>query len=147
MKALQSIQTRQSGFTLIEIMVVVIIIGLLVGLIGPKVLGRAGDARITAAKSDISNIARAMDIYKLDNFSYPSTDQGIEALVRKPSGFPEARNWNPDGYLPKVPKDPWGNEYIYLSPGATGAYDLYSLGADQSEGGEGENADVFSSDI
>lgn len=138
-------KSRQSGFTLIEIMVVVVIIGLLVGLIGPKVLGRAGEARITAAKSDISNLGRALDIYKLDNFSYPSTDQGLEALVAEPAGEPEARNWNPDGYLPKVPNDPWGTEYIYMSPGANGGkYDLYTLGADGREGGEGEAADVNS---
>tara|TARA_B110000116_G_scaffold250007_2_gene244079 strand:- start:5749 stop:6192 length:444 start_codon:yes stop_codon:yes gene_type:complete len=136
---------RQTGFTLIEIMVVVVIIGLLVGLIGPKVLGRAGDARMTAAKSDISNLGRALDIYKLDNYSYPNTDQGLQALVTEPSGEPEARNWNPDGYLPKVPNDPWGTEYIYMSPGVNGGkYDLYTLGADGREGGEGEAADVNS---
>lgn len=136
---------QQTGFTLIEIMVVVVIIGLLVGLIGPKVLGRAGDARITAAKSDISNLGRALDIYKLDNYSYPSTDQGLSALVSQPAGDPEARNWNPDGYLPKVPMDPWGTEYIYMSPGVNGGkYDLYTLGADGREGGEGEAADVNS---
>ena len=136
---------RQTGFTLIEIMVVVVIIGLLVGLIGPKVLGRAGDARMTAAKSDISNLGRALDIYKLDNYSYPNTDQGLQALVTEPSGEPEARNWNPDGYLPKVPNDPWGTEYIYISPGVNGGkYDLYTLGADGREGGEGEAADVNS---
>ena len=138
-------KSRQTGFTLIEIMVVVVIIGLLVGLIGPKVLGRAGDARMTAAKSDISNLGRALDIYKLDNYSYPNTDQGLQALVTQPSGEPEARNWNPDGYLPKVPKDPWGTEYIYMSPGVNGGkYDLYTLGADGREGGEGEAADVNS---
>ena len=138
-------KSRQTGFTLIEIMVVVVIIGLLVGLIGPKVLGRAGDARMTAAKSDISNLGRALDIYKLDNYSYPNTDQGLQALVTQPSGEPEARNWNPDGYLPKVPNDPWGTEYIYMSPGVNGGkYDLYTLGADGREGGEGEAADVNS---
>ena len=138
-------KSRQIGFTLIEIMVVVVIIGLLVGLIGPKVLGRAGDARMTAAKSDISNLGRALDIYKLDNYSYPNTDQGLQALVTEPSGEPEARNWNPDGYLPKVPNDPWGTEYIYMSPGVNGGkYDLYTLGADGREGGEGEAADVNS---
>lgn len=136
---------KQSGFTLIEIMVVVVIIGLLVGLIGPKVLGRAGEARTTAAKSDISNLARSLDIYKLDNYSYPSTDQGLEALVSQPSGQPEARNWNPDGYLAKVPKDPWGQEYMYMSPGISGnKYDIYTLGADGREGGEGEAADINS---
>jgi len=138
----------QRGFTLIEIMVVVVIIGLLVGLIGPKVLGRAGDARMTAAKSDISNLGRALDIYKLDNYNYPSTDQGLEALVSEPAGHPEARNWNPDGYLAKVPNDPWGSPYIYMSPGANGGkYDLYTLGADGREGGEGESADVNNWDL
>ena len=135
---------KQQGFTLIEIMVVVVILGILGALIVPNILGRAGEARITAAKSDIRAIENALNLYRLDNFNYPSTDQGLEALVAKPGGFPEAKNWNPDGYLPKLPKDPWGNEYLYLSPGTHGKYDLYSQGADGKEGGEGDDRDILS---
>lgn len=131
------------GFTLIEIMVVVVILGILAALVAPNILGRAGEARITAAQSDINSIGNALDLYKLDNHTYPSTDQGLEALVRKPGGYPEPANWNPEGYLKTLPKDPWGNDYQYLSPGNNRPYDLYSLGADKREGGEGDNADIF----
>ncbi|NIB44466.1 type II secretion system major pseudopilin GspG [Pseudomaricurvus alkylphenolicus] len=137
-----SIRKEQRGFTLIEIMVVIVILGILAALVAPNILGRTGEARITAAKSDINSISNALDLYKLDNFTYPSTDQGLEALVTQPSGFPEAPNWNPDGYLKSVPKDPWGNDYLYVSPGENGGFDLYSLGADRREGGEGDNADI-----
>lgn len=135
-------QRSQRGFTLIEIMVVVVILGILAALITPNILGRTGEARITAARSDINSIGNALDLYKLDNFTYPSTDQGLQALTEKPSGYPEAANWNPDGYLKTLPKDPWGNDYMYISPGSNKPYDLYSLGADKREGGEGENADI-----
>lgn len=134
----------QTGFTLIEIMVVVVILGILGALIVPNIMGRTGEARVTAAKSDIRAIGNALNLYRLDNFNYPSTDQGLEALVEKPSGLPEAKNWNPEGYLPKLPKDPWGNDYIYLSPGAHGAFDLYSLGADGKEGGDDQAKDILS---
>ncbi len=133
---------KQKGFTLIEIMVVVVILGILGALVVPNILGRTGEARGTAAKSDIQSISNALDLYKLDNPIYPSTDQGLEALVSKPSGYPEAKNWNPNGYLKRLPQDPWGNEYQYVSPGSNGAFDLYSLGADSREGGEGDAADV-----
>ncbi|MBU3071518.1 type II secretion system major pseudopilin GspG [Aestuariicella sp. G3-2] len=133
----------QRGFTLIEIMVVVVILGILAALVAPNILGRTGEARITAAQSDINSISNALDLYKLDNHAYPSTDQGLEALVSKPSGYPEPANWNPEGYLKNLPKDPWGNDYQYLSPGSERAYDLYSLGADKREGGEGDNADIY----
>ncbi|BFM14398.1 GspG family T2SS major pseudopilin variant XcpT [Maricurvus nonylphenolicus] len=133
---------KQKGFTLIEIMVVVVILGILGALVVPNILGRTGEARATAAKSDIQSISNALDLYKLDNHSYPSTDQGLEALVTQPSGYPEAKNWNPDGYLKRLPQDPWGNDYQYVSPGSNGAFDLYSLGADSREGGEGDAADV-----
>lgn len=132
------------GFTLIEIMVVIIILGILAALVVPNIMGRPDEARVTAAKADIRSISNALDLYKLDNFSYPSTDQGLEALATKPSGSPEPKNWNVDGYLGKVPKDPWGNEYHYLSPGAHGRFDLYSFGADGREGGEGVDADITS---
>jgi general secretion pathway protein G len=133
---------KQQGFTLIEIMVVVVILGILGALVVPNILGRTGEARGTAAKSDIQSISNALDLYKLDNHIYPSTDQGLEALVSKPSGYPEAKNWNPNGYLKRLPQDPWGNEYQFVSPGSNGAFDLYSLGADSREGGEGDAADV-----
>jgi general secretion pathway protein G len=130
----------QSGFTLIEIMVVVVIIGILGALIIPNVVGRDDQARVTAVKNDIRAVANALDMYKLDNFQYPSTDQGLEALVTKPSGFPEPKNYNPEGYLKKIPVDPWGQPLVYINTG--GKFELYSLGADAQEGGEGVNADV-----
>ncbi len=134
----------QRGFTLIEIMVVVVILSVLIGLVAPNILGRVDEARVTAAKTDIETLGQALELYKLDNHHYPSTDQGLEALVSKPTGSPEPRNWNSSGYLKKrkVPLDPWGNEYVYLSVANGSRYELYSLGADGREGGEGYNADV-----
>ncbi len=136
--------TKQVGFTLIEIMVVVVIIGVLIGLVAPNVLGRVDEARVTAAAADVSMLSQSLELYRLDNHSYPTTDQGLMALVQKPSGSPAAKNWNPQGYVggKSLPKDPWGNDYQYLSPGAQSAYDVYSLGADGKQGGEGYNADV-----
>lgn len=133
------LRPSQRGFTLIEIMVVVVIIGILAALIAPNIIGRDDQARVTAAKSDINAVAQALDMYKMDNFRYPTTDMGLEALVKQP---PEAKNWPQGGYLPTVPKDPWGNPYVYLSPGVGGPYDLTSLGADGREGGEGYDADI-----
>jgi general secretion pathway protein G len=133
-------RAHSSGFTLIEIMVVVVIIGILGALIIPNVVGRDDQARATAVKSDLRGVANALEMYKLDNFHYPSTDQGLQALVTKPSGFPEAKNYNPNGYLKKVPTDPWGTPIVYVTNGET--FDLYSLGADGVEGGEGKNADI-----
>ncbi|NBA96201.1 type II secretion system major pseudopilin GspG [Pseudomonas sp. R5(2019)] len=134
---------RQQGFTLIEIMVVVVILGVLAALVVPQIMSRPDQAKVTVAQSDIKAIATALDIYKLDNFTYPGTQQGLEALVSKPSGSPEARNWNPDGYLKRLPLDPWGNPYHYLVPGQDGrAYDLFSFGADGRPGGELLNADI-----
>lgn len=139
-------KSQQRGFTLIEILVVVVIIGILIGLVAPNILGRVDEARVTAARADINTFSQALDMYRLDNHNYPSTEQGLEALVKKPSGSPEAKNWNPSGYLKggKLPVDPWGREYLYLSPGAHGPFDLYSLGADGKEGGSGYDADVVS---
>jgi type II secretion system protein G len=132
---------RQQGFTLIEIMVVVVIIGILAALIGPNMFGKTDQARVTAAKSNLQGIRNALDLYKLDNFRYPTTDQGLEALVKE---SPEAKNWPQGGYLrsTEVPKDPWDNPYIYIAPGTDMPYDLISLGADGKEGGEGNDADI-----
>jgi len=138
------IKSSVRGFTLIEIMVVIVILGVLAALVVPNILGRPDEARVTAATADIQAISNALDLYRLDNYSYPSTDQGLQALVSKPSGSPEAKNWNSDGYLKKVPKDGWGNEYQYLSPGAHGKFDLYSFGSDGREGGEGLDQDIVS---
>lgn len=130
------------GFTLIEIMVVVVIIGLLAVLILPNVFGRVEEARVAKAKSDIQGIETALTMFKLDNYVYPSTDLGLNALVQKPND-PTIRNWKEGGYLKRISKDPWGNPYQYVYPGTRGqAYDLYSLGADGQEGGEGEAADI-----
>ena len=125
----------QGGFTLIEIMVVVVILGILAALVVPQVMSRPEQAKVTVAKGDIKAVAAALDMYKLDNFAYPSTQQGLEALVTKPSGNPQPKNWNRDGYLKRLPKDPWGNEYQYLSPGTRGQFELYSFGADGKPGG------------
>lgn len=133
---------RQQGFTLIEIMVVMVILGLLVAIVAPNIMGRSDQARVTAAEAQLSNIANALDLYRLDNSNYPSTQQGLEALVNEPTGSPEPRNWNPEGYMKSVPQDPWGNDYQYVSPGTEGPYDLYSYGADGQEGGDGDNADI-----
>lgn len=129
----------QQGFTLIEIMVVVIILGILAAIVAPNVIGRVGDAQVTAAKSDIRGIENAMKLYKLDNFSYPSSEQGLQALVSKPAD-PNIRNWK--RYLDQLPKDPWGNPYLYLNPGNNGEIDIYTLGRDGRPGGEGEDADI-----
>ena len=130
------------GFTLIEIMVVMVILGLLVAIVAPNIMGRSDQAKVTVAETQLSNIANALDLYRLDNSQYPSTQQGLEALVSKPSGNPEPKNWNPDGYLKSVPEDPWGAEYQYVSPGTEGPYDLYSYGSDGQEGGDGDAADI-----
>lgn len=138
---------KNRGFTLIEILVVMVILGMLAALVVPNIIGRGDDAKVDTAKIEIHNIANTLDMYKLDNHSYPSTEQGLEALVTKPSGSPEPKNWQQDGYLSKPPHDPWGNPYQYISPGEHGAFDLYSLGADGQEGGEGYAADIGNWDL
>ena len=133
------------GFTLIEVMVVVVILSILAAILVPKVMDRPDAARVTKVHNDLRAIESALNLYRLDNFNYPSTDQGLQALVEKPVGEPEARNWKAGGYLakPKMPEDPWGNEYQYLSPGVRNRdFDLYSFGKDGVEGGEGYDADI-----
>jgi general secretion pathway protein G len=130
------------GFTLIEIMVVVVIIGLLAAVILPNVFGRVAKAQVARAKADIRGIETALTMFKLDNYKYPNTDLGLTALSQRPND-PSIRNWPEEGYLKAVPKDPWQNPYQYVFPGTRGqAYDLYSFGADGQEGGEGDNADI-----
>ena len=135
---------KQGGFTLIEIMVVVVILGVLAAIVVPNIMSRPDQAKVTVAKADVKAISSALEIYRLDNGFYPSTDQGLDALVSEPTGTPEPRSWNPDGYLKKIPQDPWGNPYQYEQPGTRNAtsYDLYSLGADGRVGGDGFNADI-----
>ncbi len=141
MTELQTLGHRQDGFTLIEIMVVVIIIGILAAIVAPNVIGRVDDARVTAAKSDIATIEGALKMYRLDNFSYPETQHGLDALVTKPND-PAIRNWNPEGYIERLSKDPWGNPYQYLNPGSHGTIDIYSFGADGKPGGDDTAADI-----
>ena len=132
----------QRGFTLIELMVVLLIIGVLAALIVPNVLDRADDAKATAAKTDVGNLMQALKLYKLDNGRYPSAEQGLAALVTKPSAEPVPPNWKKN--LDQLPKDPWGSAYVYLSPGVKGEIDVMSFGADGQAGGEGKNADIGS---
>ena len=129
------------GFTLLEIIVVVAIIAILAAYIAPKVAGRVDDARISKAKSDIRVLESSLELYKLDNFVYPSTDQGLDALVNKPTGD-NTKNWRDGGYIKKLNKDPWGNDYRYAYPGSNAEFDVFSLGADNAVGGEGEAADI-----
>lgn len=137
-------QRVQRGFTLIEIMVVVVIMGVLAALVVPKLLSRAGESKIAAAKVDIATIMQAMKLYKLDNQRYPTTEQGLQALIEKPTGGPAANGWKAGGYVEKMPKDPWGNQYQYLSPGIKGEIDVFSYGADGQPGGTGDDADIGS---
>lgn len=134
-----------SGFTLIEVMVVVVILGILGALIVPNIISRPDEAKVIAAQTDIQQIAAALNIYRLDNGVYPSTDQGLQALVEEPTGFPEARNWNADGYLPKIPIDPWDEPYLYIAEGRK--FEVYSYGADRQEGGESFDADLYYSEL
>lgn len=136
------LQRAQQGFTLIEIMVVVVIIGVLAALVVPGVLGRADDARITAARTDVAGLMQALKLYKLDNQRFPTAEQGLEALVQKPTASPIPNNWK--SYVEKLPNDPWGKPYQYANPGVKGEIDVFSLGADGQPGGEGPDADIGS---
>ncbi len=137
----QSIHQRkaQSGFTLLEIIVVVTIIAIMAAYIAPKVAGRTDDARVSKAKSDIRVLDSSLELYKLDNFKYPSTNDGLKSLISAPSS---AKNWRKGGYIKRLRKDPWGNDYQYLNPGNHGEIDIFSLGADGQEGGEEEDSDI-----
>ena len=130
------------GFTLIELMVVLLIIGVLAALVVPNVLDRADDARVTAAKTDVTNLMQALKLYRLDNQRYPTAEQGLQALLTKPTTSPVPNNWKT--YLDQLPKDPWGQPYVYLNPGITGEVDVMSYGADGQTGGDGNNADIGS---
>lgn len=132
------------GFTLIEVMVVIVILAVLAALVVPKVMGRPDEARITAARQDIASIMQALKLYRLDNMRYPTTEQGLQALVTQPTIPPVPQNWKGNGYLERMPKDPWGNPYQYLNPGLHGEIDVMSLGADGAPGGEGSDADIGS---
>lgn len=133
---------HQRGFTLIEIMVVVAILAILGAAVVPKIMNRPDDARVVRAKQDISSFEAALQLYKLDNYNFPSTDQGLQALVEKPTGDPEPANWKTGGYVQKLTKDPWGRDYVYVSPGEVGEYDIISLGRDGAEGGTDYDADI-----
>ena len=138
----QAHAARVRGFTLIELMVVLVIIGVLAALIVPNVLDRADDARVTAARTDVNNLVQALKLYKLDNQRYPSADQGLDALAHKPSVGVVPPNWKP--YVDKLPADPWGRPYQYVYPGVKGEIDVFSFGADGVAGGEGKDADIGS---
>lgn len=135
---------RVRGFTLIEILVVIVIIGILATLVVPKLMSRPDEARLVATKQEIQTILQALKIYRLDNGRYPTTEQGLQALVKKPTSGPAPKNWKDEGYLEKLPHDPWGTAYQYLQPGTHGEIDVFSLGADGISGGEGIDADIGS---
>ncbi len=135
------------GFTLIEAMVVVVILGILAAVVVPRVMSRPDEARVVKARQDLRAVGAALDLYKLDNFRYPTTEQGLQALVSRPTGLDPGAKWRAEGYLPTLPKDPWGAEYKYLQPGQHGVYDLWSLGADGVSGGEGFDGDLGNWDL
>lgn len=137
-------QPGSRGFTLLEVMVVVVILGILAALVVPKIISRPDEARAIAAKQDIASLMQALKLYRLDNQRYPSTEQGLQALVTKPSTSPLPPNWKTGGYVERLVRDPWGNPYQYLNPGVRGEIDVFSMGADGVAGGEGNDADIGS---
>ena len=138
----RTVRPRDRGFSLVEILVVLVIMGLLISVVAPTVLNRADEARVQKVAADFKAIETALKIYRLDNYVYPTTEQGLEALVTPSNLEPEPRNFKEGGYLAEVPRDPWGRPYLYLNPGEHGEVDLYTLGADGLSGGEGQNADI-----
>ena len=141
----RGVLSRHRGFTLIEIMIVVVIVGILVALVVPNIVGRSDQARRVAVENDLRAIATALDLYRADNGVYPSTDQGLRALVEKPAGYPEPKRWGPEPYLRRLPLDQWDNEFLYISMGR--AFELKSLGADGEEGGEEVGEDIAYADL
>ena len=139
-----TLSRKQAAFTLIEVMIVVVILGILAAVVIPKILDRPDQARQSAAKSDIAVVMQQLKLYRLDNTFYPSTDQGLQALIVKPATNPIPMNWKQGGYLERLPNDPWGRPYLYLNPGVKGEIDIMSYGADGQPGGEGNNADIGS---
>ena len=136
-----------SGFTLLEVMVVVVILGVLAALVVPRIISRPDEARVVAARQDIASLMQALKLYRLDNQQYPATEQGLQALVERPASAPLPLNWKAGGYVERLPKDPWGHPYQYLNPGLRGEIDVFSLGADRAPGGEGNDADIGSWNI
>ena len=134
----------RAGFTLLEVMVVVVILGILAALVVPQIIGRPDEARVIAARQDIATLMQALKLYRLDNQRYPTTEQGLQALTVRPTTTPVPANWKAGGYVERLPRDPWGNAYQYLNPGLHGEIDVFSLGADGTPGGEGNNADIGS---
>ena len=137
---------KQAGFTLIEIMVVVVILSVLAALVLPSIMGRPDEARVVAAKQDVATVLQALKLYRLDNGRYPTTEQGLQALVTRPTTAPVPANWKQGGYLERLPRDPWGRAYQYLNPGLKGEIDVFSFGADGQAGGSGIDADIGSWD-
>jgi general secretion pathway protein G len=139
-----TVNRKQAGFTLLEVMVVVVILGILAALVVPKIISRPDEARVIAAKHDIASLMQALKLYRLDNQRYPTSEQGLQALVAQPTTAPIPTNWKGGGYIDRLPRDPWGNPYQYLNPGVHGEIDLFSFGADGAAGGEGNDADIGS---